>query len=819
VSHTDEFLARWLDAVARYDGIPEPERDAFVRALLDSGLPALDDSHPRDKAEVTRSQRARLEHHVIGTSGMFDAFGYFWHNPDLAWCLGGHDEELRHFVKKGWKELRNPNPDFDLWFYWNEYLDPRTEVVNPLVHYLVEGRHRGAAPLPTVETIAPPALPEPGWHPRRACLFAAFDVDGIVDPTVVAYVADLSRFADVYYLADCEMEPGELDKLAPYTKGRWAMRHGRYDFGSYSMLATELVGWDALAGYDEVLLTNDSCYLVQPLDRVFERMDGRACDWWGLQATYESFGVHEYERLGRPLAIDEMEQAMRELRLWRYSDFIHVGSYFVAFRRRVLDDPRFRRRLEEVAAQADKTQIILKYEIGFSRLLILSGYHLSTYVDGVLPYHPVYRESAFELLADGFPLLKRQFLYQNPFDAPDLRKWKERVLAVVPDADVATMEHNLHRVSPFWSLQRSFDIRTGADGRVHFPESIGPDNFAEHEEGVPRHPHWWVFTVDPRTGRLGGAARAVFEAVRHDGGVKKIVLHGNRKVRLDAGRNVVVAPAKSADGRAYALRAGFVFVTVGPRADLDHPLSHAHRRFVMLGNPAMVDVPEPPRDVPTQHDLDLTRVVVVDSEQALARASSAYPHIPAEALWLTGNPRHDLLVKPEHELPPSMRSRLDDIRDIVAERPLVVISTVSDGAADRAAELAGRLADRLATDAVVGLWLGVVTEDDDVPRVPGVVDLSALAPEIEMAWRLARVVVADSTADQDDAAVATAAVVPLDHPDPIEAVRSHLAQPPGTSRRGPLDDGDAAVRVVREARRTYQPIDEWIAEAEAATAR
>ena len=55
------------------------------------------------------------------------------------------------------------------------------------------------------------------------------------------------------------------------------------------MLARDLVGWDVIEGYDELLLVNDSCYLVQPFDRVFARMDARAADWWGLQATYDEF--------------------------------------------------------------------------------------------------------------------------------------------------------------------------------------------------------------------------------------------------------------------------------------------------------------------------------------------------------------------------------------------------------------------------------------------------------------------------------------------------------------------------------------------------
>jgi hypothetical protein len=819
VSPVDEFVERWLATAAHYAGLPERDRDALVRRILEDGLPP----EPPRPAAPSDEERDALERHLVRASGLFDAFGYFWHNPDLAWHLCGHDEELRHFIDKGWKELRNPHPGFDLWFYWSEYLDAETEAVNPLVHFLAEGRRRGHATLPAVESVPPPEAPEPGWRPRRACLFAAFDVDGVVDPTALAYVAELSRFADVYYLADCEMAPDELAKLEPYTRGRWAIRHGRYDFGSYSMLAKDLVGWDVLDGYDEVLFANDSCYLVQPLDQVFDRMDARACDWWGLQATYERFGVHQYRELGRPLSLEEMEQAMRDLALWRYSDFIHVGSYFLAFRKRVLSDPRFRSRLDQVARQSDKTQIILKYEIGFSRLLILAGYQVSTYVDGVLPYHPVYRESAFGLLRDGFPLLKRQFLYQNPFQRPDLRRWKDRVLAVVPDADVDTMERNLRRVAPFWSLQRSFDIRTDETGRIVLPEPPGPDTFAGEEKSVPRHPHWWVFTVDPRTGVLGGAARAVFEAVRHDGGVKKIVLHGQRKPRLGPGRNIVTALGESAEGQSYALRATALFVTVGPRADLNHPLSPAYRRFIMLGDPAAVALPDPPLDVAAQHDVDLTRVVVVESPEARERVATLYPHVPEDALWLTGNPRHDLLVQPEHRLAETMRTQLAELREALDGRPLVLVSPRGDDVADRDRARASsvELSAGLGADAVVGLRPAPGARTAGEPALPeGVLDLSAERfPDVEVLWRLARVVVTDAPVDLHDLAVAGAATVDPGCADLAAEVRRLLTAPAPEPVWGSLVDGAAAQRVVRQLKRTYLPIDEWVAEAQQAVSR
>ena len=67
------------------------------------------------------------------------------------------------------------------------------------------------------------------------------------------------------------------------------------------------------------------------------------------------------------MTVEEAQLHTEENGFWRYSDFMHVGSYFLAYRLRVIDDPGFRRRLDTVAAQTNKTTIILKYEIGFSR--------------------------------------------------------------------------------------------------------------------------------------------------------------------------------------------------------------------------------------------------------------------------------------------------------------------------------------------------------------------------------------------------------------------------------------------------------------------
>ena len=202
-----------------YTGSDEATRADLVHQVLDHGLDrvlatgAVAASDDATNAMVDPADRMTCEYDLILASGLFEEFGYVWHYPENAWAFCGHREGLRHFVRYGWRMLLNPTPDFDLWWYWYTYLDPEAELVNPFVHFLAEGRHRRSrhGARRAADARRRPRRRRPGGR-RRVCLFAGFDVDGIVDDTVVAYVRELSRFADVYYLADCVLEAGELDE-------------------------------------------------------------------------------------------------------------------------------------------------------------------------------------------------------------------------------------------------------------------------------------------------------------------------------------------------------------------------------------------------------------------------------------------------------------------------------------------------------------------------------------------------------------------------------------------------------------------------------
>lgn len=603
-------------------------------------------------------------------------------------------DPLEHFCREGWLDLRKPSQDFDVWWYWMTHLDPAVESINPLVHYALVGREQGLSTRPESTDARPGhALPQ-GRPVRRACLVAGFDVDGIVDPSMIELLAELSRHGDVFYLFDGYLDPAEMAKLDDVTVASWAIRHGAYDFGSYSRLASDLVGWDRLQEYDEVVFVNDSCFLLRPLDDVFETMAERECDWWGLQATkgITSTRDHPGNDFAHPIGLDVLRTSL----LATFEDdptydFL-VGSYFLAVRRPVIEDPQFRKLISSVRPQRSKQLVIQKYEIGLTHLLIGRGFSFDTFIPALYPFHPVFSEWYFELLAQGFPLLKRYWLYQNHYDTPGLAQWKERILAVVPEANVEQMEQTLLRTAPDDRLRRSMAITRDADGNVVVPGEISPGEFRRRNRRTPKRPDSWVFAVDRRTHLLPDNSRAIFEAVKDDPGVTKILLTRSRRLEL-SGANVVSEPLLSPAGREHLLGSGVVFVSGAPRLTLSAPVMNTRQTIIVVRNGLYLEksgraLHPPGRPVPAapsqNAEMSLAHPVppatvtglLVSSDLDQLAALAAERPATYEHAWRTGVPAHDFLLGDEESLPADLRAQVEGVRREVRGRRLLVFAPV-----------------------------------------------------------------------------------------------------------------------------------------------
>lgn len=91
-----------------------------------------------------QQQRARNkineDMRLIEASGLFDAQWYVQRYPDLA---GGKISPLRHFVRYGAYELRDPGPDFSSEKYHKHNPDVTAHGMAGLVHYVRSGKSEG----------------------------------------------------------------------------------------------------------------------------------------------------------------------------------------------------------------------------------------------------------------------------------------------------------------------------------------------------------------------------------------------------------------------------------------------------------------------------------------------------------------------------------------------------------------------------------------------------------------------------------------------------------------------------------------------------
>ncbi len=82
---------------------------------------------------------------AIKESGLFDMKFYLFRYSDVR--KSGIDP-IKHYLKFGAEEGRNPSGDFDTLFYLQMYKDVEESGVNPLAHYILYGKDEGRSPSP-----------------------------------------------------------------------------------------------------------------------------------------------------------------------------------------------------------------------------------------------------------------------------------------------------------------------------------------------------------------------------------------------------------------------------------------------------------------------------------------------------------------------------------------------------------------------------------------------------------------------------------------------------------------------------------------------
>ena len=171
---------------------------------------------------------------------------------------------------------------------------------------------------------------------KRLFLFAGYDSQGVVGPSLLYYLQALAAYGDIVLTMDCDCPPGMLDRLTGTVLHAAAARHGEYDFGSYSRSYL----W---AKDNGVLDRYDVCYLVN--DSVF----GPLTDIGSYLTKMESLGTDAFGLVLNP-----------------HGSHPHLQSWFIGMHSDVFMSARFDSFISGVTVQKDKDAVCNLYETGLT---------------------------------------------------------------------------------------------------------------------------------------------------------------------------------------------------------------------------------------------------------------------------------------------------------------------------------------------------------------------------------------------------------------------------------------------------------------------
>ncbi len=185
----------------------------------------------------------------------------------------------------------------------------------------------------------------------RATVFAHYDKNNTIQDYVIYYLKELKKVSEIIiFVSDTCLSENEINKISSIANIAIAKPHGEYDFGSYKIGFKYLEDNNIIDIIDELIFVNNSCFgPVIDIETLWENMKNKPCDFWG-----NSFNLS--------------------------GDLLHVQSYFLVFKKHVFTSEVFNNFIHNITKQNSKDDIIKKYEIGLSQLLIKKNFLPKAYL-------------------------------------------------------------------------------------------------------------------------------------------------------------------------------------------------------------------------------------------------------------------------------------------------------------------------------------------------------------------------------------------------------------------------------------------------------
>lgn len=304
----------------------------------------------------------------------------------------------------------------------------------------------------------------------RLGIYVVYDKQGIIDRYAV-YIAEELRNVSERLVIVCvgEYEQCQLDKLNHITNDIFLRDNKGYDSGAFKDALCSYIGWDEVLKYDEVVICNDTFYgPFWGFEPIFKKMADTTADFWGL-TLHKAIddGMHHFPT--------------------------HVQSYFLVFRKRLMNDDAFRKFWEDLKYPTDYDQARDYYEMAISTIFPNLGYSFATYVcdeeeneNSTVPYDLPNWRSYYATAYLGCPIIKKKRFTLDLQLSDDLHKTLEYVKKH-SDYDISMVWENAIRSYSLDEINKGYHLRyVGAtepakeksevDPKVHVVAVLSRDN-------------------------------------------------------------------------------------------------------------------------------------------------------------------------------------------------------------------------------------------------------------------------------------------------------------------------------------------------------
>lgn len=197
---------------------------------------------------------------------------------------------------------------------------------------------------------------------------------------------------------------------------------------------------------------------------------------------------------------------------------------------------------------------------------------------------------------------------------------------------------------------------------------------------IPKRSDYWIFPVYfLGEGNFSDNMLAVFENVKMDSRIKKIILTKKKKISIEDAINVEIVKISSFKAAWFLMRAKLILVQHSIWVDLSwarFQIIFPFRRIIInLWHGIVVkDLSHPSTDlINFRSKLEMNRYKVIcssESDKKIMKKSFYKTNI--NDFWLTGLPRNDFLVLPEQDLPNLYKDELSFLKNKLKGKKLII---------------------------------------------------------------------------------------------------------------------------------------------------